>query len=82
MMDWTDRHCRYFMRLLNPRALLYTEMVTAAAIVHGNANRFLRFRREQCIAELSLSGFVGECLRNRRCCTDIDVGHPKWQHLF
>ena len=32
MMDWTDRHCRYFMRLLSPGALLYTEMVTAAAI--------------------------------------------------
>ena len=32
MMDWTDRHCRYFMRLLSPSAVLYTEMVTAAAI--------------------------------------------------
>ncbi|MBT8107254.1 MAG: tRNA-dihydrouridine synthase, partial [Gammaproteobacteria bacterium] len=42
MMDWTDRHCRYFMRLLSPSALLYTEMVTAAAIVHGDADRFLR----------------------------------------
>ena len=41
MMDWTDRHCRYFLRLLNPCALLYTEMVTAAALVHGDAARLL-----------------------------------------
>jgi tRNA-dihydrouridine synthase A len=47
MMDWTDRHCRYFMRLLSPSALLYTEMVTAAAIVHGDADRFLRFNSEE-----------------------------------
>ena len=47
MMDWTDRHCRYFMRLLNPSALLYTEMVTAAAVVHGDADRFLRFNEEE-----------------------------------
>lgn len=43
MMDWTDRHCRYFMRLLSPSAELYTEMVTAAAIYHGDAERLLRF---------------------------------------
>ncbi len=43
MMDWTDRHCRYFMRLLSPSAFLYTEMVTAAAIHHGDAARLLRF---------------------------------------
>ncbi len=43
MMDWTDRHCRYFMRLLSPSAELYTEMVTAAAIYHGDAEALLRF---------------------------------------
>ena len=43
MMDWTDRHCRYFLRLLCPSARLYTEMVTAAAIVHGDADRLLAF---------------------------------------
>jgi tRNA-dihydrouridine synthase A len=43
MMDWTDRHCRYFLRLLSPSALLYTEMVTAAAIHHGDADNLLRF---------------------------------------
>ncbi|NNC57733.1 MAG: tRNA dihydrouridine(20/20a) synthase DusA [Woeseiaceae bacterium] len=43
MMDWTDRHCRYFMRLLHPSAFLYTEMITAAAIHHGDAGRLLRY---------------------------------------
>lgn len=43
MMDYTDRHCRYFLRLLSPSALLYTEMITAAAIVRGNATRLLEF---------------------------------------
>jgi tRNA-dihydrouridine synthase A len=43
MMDWTDRHCRYFMRLLNPRVQLYTEMITAAALRHGDAARLLNF---------------------------------------
>lgn len=41
MMDWTDRHCRYFHRLLAPHALLYTEMVTAAAVIHGDRARLL-----------------------------------------
>ena len=56
MMDWTDRHCRYFMRLLSPSALLYTEMVTAAAIVHGDADRFLRFNEEEHPLALQLGG--------------------------
>jgi tRNA-dihydrouridine synthase A len=43
MMDWTDRHCRFFLRLLTPHALLYTEMVTAQAIVHGDCDRLLGF---------------------------------------
>jgi tRNA-dihydrouridine synthase A len=42
MMDWTDRHCRRLHRALSARALLYTEMVTAAALVHGDADRLLR----------------------------------------
>ena len=56
MMDWTDRHCRYFMRLLSPSALLYTEMVTAAAIVHGDAERFLRYNDEEHPVALQLGG--------------------------
>ena len=42
-MDWTDRHCRYFMRLLSPGALLYTEMITANALHFGDAGSLLRF---------------------------------------
>jgi len=41
MMDWTDRHCRYFHRLLAPNALLYTEMVTTGAVLHGDLERLL-----------------------------------------
>ncbi len=43
MMDWTDRHCRYLHRLLTARALLFTEMVTSAAVVHGDRERLLGF---------------------------------------
>ncbi len=43
MMDWTDRHCRYFLRQFSPRSLLYTEMVTAAALLHGDPARLLKF---------------------------------------
>jgi len=41
MMDWTDRHCRYLLRLVTQRALLYTEMVTTGALLHGDRQRFL-----------------------------------------
>ena len=41
MMDWTDRHCRFFLRLVAPDALLFTEMVTADAIIHGDCERLL-----------------------------------------
>jgi tRNA-dihydrouridine synthase A len=41
MMEWTDRHCRAFHRLLTRRALLYTEMVTAQAVIHGDRERLL-----------------------------------------
>lgn len=43
MMDWTDRHCRYLHRLMSSRTLLYTEMVTAPALVRGGAHHLLRF---------------------------------------
>ena len=56
MMDWTDRHCRFFLRLLSPSALLYTEMVTAAAIVHGDAARFLQYNDEEHPIALQLGG--------------------------
>jgi len=43
MMDWTDRHCRYLLRLIAPRTLLYTEMVTTGAVLHGDRDRLLGF---------------------------------------
>jgi tRNA-dihydrouridine synthase A len=47
MMEWTDRHCRYFLRLYSPHTRLYTEMIHAAALVRGDASRLLRY----CAAE-------------------------------
>ncbi len=55
-MDWTDRHCRYFMRLLSPGALLYTEMITAAAIHHGDAGKLLRYDRAEHPIAVQLGG--------------------------
>ncbi len=43
MMDWTDRHCRYFHRLLSRRARLYTEMLTTGAVIHGDRARLMAF---------------------------------------
>ena len=56
MMDWTDRHCRYFHRLLAPSALLYTEMVTTGAIIHAGADRFLAYSPEERPVALQLGG--------------------------
>jgi tRNA-dihydrouridine synthase A len=56
MMDWTDRHCRYFHRLLAPHARLYTEMVTSAALVHGNRLHLLEHSREEHPVALQLGG--------------------------
>jgi len=55
-MDWTDRHCRYFMRLLSPSAFLYTEMVTAAAIVHGDSADLLKFDESEHPIALQIGG--------------------------
>ncbi len=56
MMDWTDRHCRYFLRQLSPGVQLYTEMVTAAAIHHGDADRLLRFDAAEHPVAVQLGG--------------------------
>ncbi|MBF5045167.1 tRNA dihydrouridine(20/20a) synthase DusA [Aggregicoccus sp. 17bor-14] len=56
MMDWTDRHCRYFHRLISRRALLYTEMVTTGAILHGDRERLLGFSPEEHPVALQLGG--------------------------
>jgi tRNA-dihydrouridine synthase A len=56
MMDYTDRHCRYLLRLLSPRALLYTEMVTAQALAHGDVERLLGFDAAEHPVALQLGG--------------------------
>ncbi|MFP5484856.1 MAG: tRNA dihydrouridine(20/20a) synthase DusA [Gammaproteobacteria bacterium] len=56
MMDWTDRHCRYLHRLLSRHALLYTEMVTTGALIHGDVERHLRFHAEEHPVALQLGG--------------------------
>ncbi len=56
MMDWTDRHCRFFHRLLSHHALLYTEMVTTGALRHGDVQRQLRFNAEEHPVALQLGG--------------------------
>ena len=62
MMDWTDRHCRYFLRGFSPRVLLYTEMITAAALVHGDRARLLRYSEEERPLALQLGGCDPELL--------------------
>jgi len=65
MMDWTDRHYRYFARLITRRALLYTEMVTTGAVLHGDRQRFLGYNAEEQPLALQLGGSnaneLGQC---------------------
>jgi tRNA-dihydrouridine synthase A len=56
MMDWTDRHCRYFLRLISKRARLYTEMITAPALAHGDVPRHLDFDPAEHPVALQLGG--------------------------
>jgi tRNA-dihydrouridine synthase A len=56
MMDWTDRHCRFFHRLLTRNALLYTEMVTAEAVLRGDRERLLSFSPQEHPVALQLGG--------------------------
>jgi len=56
MMDWTDRHCRFFHRLLSRHALLYTEMVTTGALIHGDVARHLQFNDQEHPVALQLGG--------------------------
>jgi len=62
MMDWTDRHCRYFLRLISKRAWLYTEMVTTGAILFGDKERFLGFHEAEHPIALQLGGSDPEAL--------------------
>jgi tRNA-dihydrouridine synthase A len=56
MMEWTDRHCRFFHRLLTRRALLYTEMLTTGAVLHGDRSRLLRYEAAEHPLALQLGG--------------------------
>ena len=56
MLDWTDRHCRYFLRLITRRTLLYTEMVTTGALIHGDRERHLGFDPAEHPLALQLGG--------------------------
>ena len=58
MLDWTDRHCRYFHRLLTSRARLYTEMVTTGAIIHGDRDRLLGFSQPEHPVALQLAARI------------------------
>ena len=55
MLDWTDRHCRYFLRLISRHALLYTEMVTSGAIIYGKGD-YLGFNEEEHPVAVQLGG--------------------------
>ncbi len=66
MMDWTDRHCRYFHRLLAPNAFLYTEMVTTGALLFGDTARFLDYNPQEHPVALQLGGSDPEAL-SRAC---------------
>jgi tRNA-dihydrouridine synthase A len=56
MMDWSDRHCRYFFRQLSRHAVVYTEMVTTGALIHGDVDRHLRFDAAEHQVALQLGG--------------------------
>ncbi|MFZ2312210.1 MAG: tRNA dihydrouridine(20/20a) synthase DusA [Methylobacter sp.] len=56
MLDWTDRHCRYFHRLISQHAFLYTEMVTTGALIHGDHHRFLQFNAAEKPLAFQLGG--------------------------
>jgi tRNA-dihydrouridine synthase A len=62
MMDWTDRHCRYFLRQVSSRAFLYTEMITTAALLHGDVERHLAFDAAEHPVALQLGGSEPEDL--------------------
>jgi tRNA-dihydrouridine synthase A len=67
MMDWTDRHCRFFHRLLTRRALIYTEMITTGAVIRGDRGRLLAYDAAEHPVALQLGGSdplaLAECAR-------------------
>lgn len=74
-MDWTDRHCRYFHRQLTAQSLLYTEMVTAAAVLHGDRDRLLGFDPAEFPLALQLGGSEpADLARATRIAADYGYG--------
>src|SRR5262249_1847817 len=72
MMDWTDRHCRFFHRLLTRRALIYTEMITTGAVLHGDRARLLAFDPFEHPVALQLGGSDPAALaQSARIATDL-----------
>jgi tRNA-dihydrouridine synthase A len=65
MMNWTDRHCRFFHRILSKQTLLYTEMVTAAAILNGNRDQLLMFNSTEHPVALQIGGADPQSLAKR-----------------
>lgn len=84
MMDWTDRHCRFFLRLLSRHTLLYTEMVTTGALLNGDAARFLQHDAAEYPLALQLGGSVpadlADCARLAQAAgydeVNLNVGCP------
>ena len=74
MMDWTDRHCRFLHRLMSRHTLLYTEMVTAPALVRGGARHLLRFDAAEHPVALQLGGSDPEELAEEALALDADSG--------
>ncbi len=76
MLDWTDRHERYFLRLLSSKAMLYTEMVTTGALIHGDAARHLAYHQQEHPIALQLGGSQPEALA--QCAKmALDVGYDE-----
>ena len=72
MMDWTDRHCRYFHRLLTRRTVLYTEMITTGAVIHGPRARLLAFDPPEHPVAVQLGGCDPAALAEAaRICADL-----------
>jgi tRNA-dihydrouridine synthase A len=76
MMDWTDRHCRFFHRRLSRRALLHTEMIVADAILHGDRDRLLGYSPEEHPLALQLGGSEPEKLA-RAAAIAVDYGYDE-----
>jgi tRNA-dihydrouridine synthase A len=76
MMDYTDRHCRYLLRLLSPSARLYSEMITAQALVHGDAGRLLAFDASEHPVALQLGG-SDPVLLARAARLGVDAGYDE-----